>query len=341
MNRKTVIQLVLSLGISAGCLYWLFRRLDFVALLKTTLSVHPLYYLAACFLLALMFLIRSLRWRILLKPCGDCSVKGLYSANLIGYMANNILPFRMGEFVRAYAAGQIVRLPATSVLASIVVERVLDGLGLCLVVFLTLLNLEPGHSSQYVSPELMMTSTLMLLALFGGVLILLVFLTVWPEEVTSLACGLAGRVSPRLARGLEQTIRHFTQGLGVLRQMRSLPMLMFYTLGSWAVAYVLHLTFLPALGLGLDPVMAGLALGGANLALTIPAAPGYLGTMQLGQVAAMTLGGAPQDLAIDYSLVGWAVVYFPITAAGLVEMWRQGMSLGGLKRRANELSGQK
>ncbi len=339
--RKTVLQLTISLGISAACLIWLLSRVDLAALVKTVITVHPAYYIAGCGFIALMYLIRALRWRIVLRPCGDCGVKGLFSANTIGYMANNILPFRMGELVRAYSASQIVKIPVSAALGSIMVERVLDGLGLCLMVFLTLLFMEPDQANQYVSTKIMSASAGLLLVLFLGVLAVLVCLSTWPQKASSVLCGLAGKISKRMAEWLERAIGQFSMGLVSLRRLNDLPMLVFYTLLIWLNTFFLHLVFLPALGLPLDPVMASLAMVGANLALTIPAAPGYVGTMQLGQVAAMMLGGAPQAVAIDYAMVGWAAVYFPITIAGLAEMWRQGMSLGGLKRRAAELSGQK
>jgi uncharacterized protein (TIRG00374 family) len=336
--RRTLIQLVVSLGISAACLFWIFQRLDFAALAQTMLRVHPLYYAAGCALIGLMFWVRALRWRIILRSCGDCPVSGLFSANLIGYMANNILPFRMGEFVRAYTAGQIVAIPGSAALASIVLERVLDGLGLCLAVFITLMFLDPQEGNQIVSPQVLTASATGLLLVFLAVLAVLIGLTLWPGQVSSLLCGLAGRVSPGLAARVEEALRNFQMGLGALRQLSALPYLILYTLISWSIAFTLHFIFLSPLGLPLDPVLAGLAMVGSNLALTIPAAPGYVGTMQMGSVAAMSLAGVPQDISIDYSMIGWAVVYFPITAAGLIEMWRRGMSLGRLKRKASELS---
>ena len=76
------------------------------------------------------FWVRALRWRSLLSGGRTASLDSLYSATMIGFMANNVLPFRLGEFVRAWALARREKCSTTMVLATVVVERVVDMLDL-------------------------------------------------------------------------------------------------------------------------------------------------------------------------------------------------------------------
>ena len=46
------------------------------------------------------FYLRSIRWSVLISPVKKVSVLNLFSANMIGFMANNVLPARLGEVIR-------------------------------------------------------------------------------------------------------------------------------------------------------------------------------------------------------------------------------------------------
>ena len=118
----------------------------------------------------------------------------------------------------------------------------------------------------------------------------------------------------------------------MLGQTHHLPRLVLYTLGVWLPCLLEYWVFLPALGLPLSLLLASMAFVGASLAAAVPAGPGYVGTFQLACMWAMVIAGAPQQASANYALVFWAVQYFPLTAAGLITMWRRGLTLKGLSR---------
>ena len=161
-------------------------------------------------------------------------------------------------------------------------------------------------------------------------------LLVWPGRVLSLATGIAGKISPKLAIWVGGALTGFSQGLAVLKRGRSLLPLALLTAGVWLAVLGLNTVFLPAVGMPLMVFWGALALVGESMAGAVPAAPGYVGTFQLAVLWALVLGGAPEDKAAAYAILCWALTYFPVTLAGLFEMWRRGMSLSTLNRRGSD-----
>jgi uncharacterized protein (TIRG00374 family) len=324
-------QTLLGLGISLACLGYVLADVDFAQLWALTSHMNWFYACAVNLLLAVSMWARSARWRVLLCPVKDCQLKGLWDANLIGFMANNVLPARLGEFVRAFTAQQLTGVPASSALATIVVERILDGLTLLLILFATLLFADPDRSAGAFSVTYMRGAGLTLLAGYLAVLALLFALWRWPSATMGLFCRLGGRLSPRLGAALESILATFHQGLMVLGQTHHLPKLILLTLGTWVPMLLEYLVFLPAMGLPPSLFVACMAFAGASLAAAVPAGPGYVGTFQLACMWAMMMAGVDQQPAANYALLFWAVQYFPLTGAGLFVMWRRGLTLKGLR----------
>ncbi|MFZ5586484.1 MAG: lysylphosphatidylglycerol synthase transmembrane domain-containing protein [Thermodesulfobacteriota bacterium] len=325
-------QTILGLAISLACLAFVLREVDLAQLWTLILDLNPLYVVGINLLLFVSFLARAARWRVLLCPVRDCAFWPLFSANLIGFMANNVLPARLGEFVRALAANRVAGVAASSALATIVVERILDGMTLLAILFLTLLFADPARSAGAFSVAYMHAAGLALLAGYLAVLAGIWALWRWPAAFTRLVTGVAGRISPRLAALAANILATFAEGLAVLGQARRLPLLIAQSLMVWLPMLAMFVVFLPAVGLPLSLFWGAMAFVGASLASAVPAGPGYVGTFQLAVLWALVIAGAPSQPAAVFGLLFWAAEYFPLTIAGLVEMWRHGLSLGKLSR---------
>src|SRR5205807_59678 len=106
------------------------------------------YLIPSVALVLVEVFLRALKWQILLLPLKRCSLWKLNSATLIGLMANNVLPARAGEFVRAYAGARLAGVPYSTSFATVVIDRVLDGLTvsalfIAVIIFQPLIMTEP------------------------------------------------------------------------------------------------------------------------------------------------------------------------------------------------------
>lgn len=320
------LRIILGSAVSLACLAYVLREVDFARLWVFIKNMNPMYVVWVNALAALSIWVRSLRWSKLLAPVAACPAGSLFSANLIGFMANNILPARMGELVRAYAAARIEPVPASSVLATLVLERILDGLTLILLLFVTLLFADPNSQAGAFNVHYLRGVGYSLSGVYLGVLALMAALWRWPEQTVVRLGGLGKRLSPKLGEKIARTLESFHQGLAVMGSAGRLPALVLLSLGVWLPVLGIFICFLPAMGIRPDLLLGALAMSGASLGAAVPAGPGFVGAFQLAVTWSLMIGGVDQQTALAYSLAIWAVQYFPLTAAGLIEMWRRGLA---------------
>ncbi|MDD3642101.1 MAG: lysylphosphatidylglycerol synthase transmembrane domain-containing protein, partial [Candidatus Krumholzibacteria bacterium] len=140
MKRK----LILGIVISAVFLFFALRNVDPGEMRAAFAAADYRYVLPAVCLTLISLWFRSVRWRYLLNPVKQIGRRSLLSAASIGLMANSVLPVRLGEFVRAYVIGRKERISKSSAFATIVVERIIDGVTV-LAFFVAVVLRSPRH----------------------------------------------------------------------------------------------------------------------------------------------------------------------------------------------------
>jgi hypothetical protein len=271
------------------------------------------------------FWVTAVRWQVLLRRVKPVSVHRLFGVTMIGFMANNVLPARMGEFVRAYALAKSESLPASLSLATIVLERVFDGFTLLAFLLGGLLFLRPER-------WLVLSAA----ASFGLYLVVLAAL-VWlrgGRGPGALVAWCPARFRARVT-GLLDT---FARGLDALGDRRGLALVSALSLVIWLVNVAGVWAALAAFSLHLPLHAPFLLLAIVAVALILPSAPGYVGAFQVGTVVGLALYSVPETTALSFSLLYHALNYIPITAAGLVYLSAMNLTLGELRAARQETS---
>jgi hypothetical protein len=328
---KRTLQLLLGVAISAAAVWFSMRGVSVSEVWRALSHSNLLLFAAVMGLTLFSFWVRALRWRSLLSAGFTATLQSLYSATMIGFMANNVLPFRLGEFVRAWALARRERCSTTMVLATVVVERVVDMLALLGILGMTMLvhPIEAGSKAA----EFTQAGAGSLIAITVGLTLLLIVL----ERTPGLARRVVHRLSARLPADhrdrVVAALDHFVEGLGLFRDLPRLLwvfLLSFVMFGCFAVAQQLSML---ALGIHL-PWYAGFTLLVISaFAIMAPAAPGYIGTMNLACVAGLALFGVTDGgLANSFAWFYWAGQWLPVTAVGLYYLRREGLSLRSLNQ---------
>ncbi len=327
MNYKFWIGLALSVGL----MVFLFTRIDIAMLWESLRRVDPSYLLLAVALLIFSFWIRALRWRYLAEPVkSGISVGSLFSATMIGFMANNVLPARLGEFVRAYALGRKEDLPKSPVFATIVVERLFDGMAVLLMLILALVLMPPevaGHVSG--TFRKVGAGSFVLYAL---VITALALFVKRPELPGRLAGRLINPFSARLAAKASGMADSFVKGLDVVKAPRLLGMILLYSAIHWGLQPLMAYFLFKAFGLGFGMYDALFVFVLACIGVALPSTPGYVGTYHAAVMGGMVLLGLDNDSALGFAIVAHAVIYIPVTLLGLYYLSKENLSLGGIKK---------
>jgi uncharacterized protein (TIRG00374 family) len=289
--------------------------------------VEPAWLLPVLASIFLRFWLTALRWQVLLRPVKLVGVHRLFGVTMIGFMANNVLPARLGEFVRAYALGRAEGLPVSLPFATIVIERVFDG-------FTLLVFLVGGLSFLRPSPTLLWAAGLTC-GLYLGVLAGLLLLRT--GRGLSVLTGLVDRLPERIAGPARRLLESFRLGLDVLGDIRALFSIAGLSVLIWVVNAAGVQASFAAFALDLPPYAAFLLLGTIAIALVLPSAPGYIGPLQVGTVEGLALMGVARDTALSLSIVYHLANYVPITLVGLAYLSALNLTLGEL-RAASEKS---
>jgi glycosyltransferase 2 family protein len=312
------IRFWIGLAISALFLYLAFRGQDFQEIGAALRQANYWYVIPALGLYFIGVYLRAFRWAWVLRSVVPIETRKLFSVVVIGYMANNVLPFRAGELVRSYVLATRTGMRKTSILATIAVERLFDGVTMLL--FILVASIFIGLTDQ------LEAVTLIAGILFGTLItILLVLTTARARDLLILAVlpRLPGFVRGRAERLLESV---FT-GLSVLRRKNDLIAVSGISLIAWLFEASMYLVI--ALGFGLNVGIAAILLvtAVANLATLIPSSPGYVGPFEAGVLLALVGAvGIQRELALSFAIVVHAALYLPITLWGLGFWWRESLS---------------
>jgi glycosyltransferase 2 family protein len=324
-------QLALGIAISAVAVWFAMRGVSVAEVWKALSRANAWMFLAVMALTLGSFWVRALRWRSLLAGGREIPLASLFSATMVGFMTNNLLPFRLGEFVRPWVLARRERCSMSMALATIVVERVVDMLTLLAILGGTLLVHPIRAGSE--AARLTQAGAGTLIALTIGLTLLLIALERMPGPSLRLIRSLAGRLPARHRDRVVRGLEHFLEGLGLFNDVPRLLWVLLLSLVMFGCFGVAVQLCMEAFGLHLPWYAGFLVLVISAIAIMAPAAPGYIGTMNLACVAGLALFGVTnRDLTSSFSWFYWAGQWLPVTVVGLVYLRREGLSLGALDR---------
>ena len=306
MNR--IIKFILGVLISVIGLYYAFRQINFWELWISIKNVNFILVILAIVILLLSNVIRAWRWQILVKPIKDVSFEPAFSSIMIGYFGNSVLPFRMGEFLRAYVVADKTSLTASTAFGTIVIERILDFIGLSIVILLimTVYPLTSVGGSIIIGVIVLSLTAFIFFFLFGG---FKSSLLVKIEKSSLLRIGLLHKIL--------LFIKNFLDGATTIRATNKLGIILLYTLIIWIMYYCSTYLATIATGIELEWFGFGVLLISTTLAISIPAAPGYVGTYHAAAVYILTnLFDVGRSNAQAAAIILHAVGTIPIVIIG-------------------------
>jgi len=312
--------------ISVGILYAAFYRIDFRLLLKNLQGANYLYLFPIVLIIFVNMALRAVRWGYLLRPIKKIGFPNLFEGILIGFMANNILPVRMGEFVRAYIIGRSERIKKSASFATVMVERLFDGLTVLALLVAVLLFIHLPSENIYFKKALQMGGYITL-AIYGFTFAILVIIKTQTRWLLKFVLFFTRPFPSRVAKNGISTIKSFKEGLVSVESSKTMLISFLYSLVIWGVfAYSIYLMGL-SFGLKLSVSATAMVLLAICLAMMIPSTPGYIGPYHASVAYALVLYNIPLEKALSFSLVFHAANYIPITLVGFLYLWRHHLSL--------------
>ncbi len=313
---------LVGFGLTVVFLVLAFQRVDLAGFVDELKNVNYVWLAPSALCTLMGYFLRTVRWRVILSGAARAPVRTLFPVLIMGFATNNLLPGRLGEFWRAYLLGRKRNVRKTFALASVVVERVFDGLTLIALLWLVSSVIQlPGWGRQIE----FLAAVIFLVATLGLVLLL------WkPAIIQRPMHSFVNRFHGPTAVWIEERFEAFVDGLGPLRHGSVLAAATALSFGVWLCEGGSYFLLSQGLNLGLPPALnlpgLGLALVTINLGIMVPSGPGYLGTQEFFGTAALGVVGANAQAALALVVVSHAIQYALVTGLGLVFFAREQLS---------------
>jgi uncharacterized protein (TIRG00374 family) len=269
--------------------------------------------------------VRAWRWHYLLKPIKEIPTRTMFPITTIGYMGNNIYPARAGEVLRAVILKRREAVPVSASLATIIVERIFDGVVMLAFVFINLPELAKLTSGSGFVGNIQQVA-LYGTAAFLAALVIFLLAAMFPTVTARIGQWFIDRVLPVRLREKTTGIMHkFLDGLASLRSPLNILMVFVTSVIIWLFETLKYWFVMHAFGFTVSFFALMLMNGIVNLATTIPSAPGYIGTFDAPGIAVLTAYGVDQATAAGYTLTLHAALWIPITLLGAYYLAKEGL----------------
>jgi uncharacterized protein (TIRG00374 family) len=313
-------QLWLGLAISAVFLYFALRGLDLGEVWFYVRTAGYWWLLPGIAIYFLGVWARTWRWHYMLRALKPIPLRRLFPVVCIGYMGNNIYPARIGELLRAYVLKREEEVSISASLATILVERIFDGVVMLLFVFVGL-PLAPNIPLDWRQFVIFFS------LLFFGALAIFFVIAASPRRAQAVYNWIIDRFVPqRFREPVRGFADRFMEGLYFLRSGRDVAMIFVTSLVVWLAETGKYWFVMHAFDFKVSFFVLMLMNGVVNLFTTIPSAPGYVGTFDEPGIEVLKAFGVDPNIAGAYTLVLHAALWLPITALGAFFMWRKSLS---------------
>lgn len=317
----------IGLALTVLLLWWVFRDVHWSEVMGHLRDANiPLVVLSVVIATAI-FPLRAIRWRPILHAVEPGIPFGpLWRATAMGFMANNILPSRIGELVRAYALTRETSVTFSAAFASLVVDRVFDGFVVLLLMVLAMLD--PAFPTGVSVATYAGTGA----AAVTGIALVLYAIVFFPDRLIRLYELFARRVAPRFEERGRVLLRAFANGLSVLRHPARFVEVLLWALALWVTQAIAFWVMFKALGIT-APFSAALFVQGLIvLFVALPSTPGFFGLFEAAAKLGLVMYGVSEGLAVAWGLIFHVLSLIPITVIGLYYVAKAGMTLGDLKQ---------
>lgn len=323
-----------------------FQRSNLFKTFESLSNANYLYVLYGSLIYLGSMIWRAIRWKIILTPCGNFSILRLSPVILVGYATNNILPIRIGEFIRAYYLHKREAINPSSVLATILIERIFDGLTLIFLIGIVSLSLPIIDLFQTLANQTNINWVVLTLGLsipFIAAIVLLTIISFYPKILTTILNYFLRILPSNWQEKINSFSSYFFEGLSALKSPSKILLIFACSLLIWLSEALVYLV----IGIGFDfqdlipnintfaSIMI-LTTATSNLGTSIPSTGGGIGPFEFFSQTTLMFFNIPAHLASAFTLVLHGALLVPITIIGIIYMWFNSISLRHLTTTSQE-----
>jgi uncharacterized protein (TIRG00374 family) len=330
MKKKILntFKLGIGLAISAFFLYLAFRQVDLRKMGEVLKNSNRVILIFAILVIFASHWFRAVRHRFLLAPIKRIENSSLFSALMIGYMANNILPAHLGELLRAYVIGKKEGISGSSTLATIAVERIIDVLSLLIIMGLVFM--------AYPFPDIIKLSAYLTFAFVMAITGFLAFVKIKPQKTLRIVEIVTTPFPKKIGDKILKLLGSFGEGVVALKDRRSYLIVFILSILIWifyALVYALGFyafDFIETYNIPLGACFVVMII--TTIAILVPSSPGYVGTYHWLCMISLGLCAVPESPALGYAIVVHTISMLPVALVGVAFSLKEGVKISQIGR---------
>jgi len=317
-----------SLLISVIFLFIALRGLHITDVWEGIKAANFIWLIPAIAIYFIAVWVRAFRWHLFLRPIKEVPIYEVFPIVTIGYMGNNIYPARAGEILRAIVLKHKFNVPVSGSLATIIIERIIDGVIMLGFIILNLSNITtlPG--------AIEFTKTIHMITLWGSIIFIsalsIFFLAaIFPEKTRNILFLMIGKTIPKNWQGNAQSIsQKFIEGLRSLSSPMNVIKIFLVSIIIWLLETGFYWFIMRAFPFKVSFSTLMLMNGVLNLFTVIPSTPGYIGTFDAPGIVMLTAFGVNPEISASYILLLHAALWLPVTFVGGLFFGKAGLDWG-------------
>jgi uncharacterized protein (TIRG00374 family) len=275
MNRRLVVQGILSLAVGGVCVAYALHGMDRHAVAGAMRALSAPAIGVYLLTLVVTHLFRTWRWGFLLRPLGaQLPFRRLFLISSVGFMAILALPVRLGEFVRPYFVARERKVRMTALVGAVAVERIVDGLLISILFFCAYLI----SAGALFTRELRVAAWLSLGGFFGLTLFL-ILAQIWTDRTIAFALRvtLLQWLAPKRAHQFGDKLRSLISGFSPLSDRRNFSIFLLQSVIYWGSNGIGMWILARSMGLPISLGAAFVTMAFTGVVLSLPNSPGLVG----------------------------------------------------------------
>jgi uncharacterized protein (TIRG00374 family) len=338
MKKNMTISFIGGVLLSTGALYFAFKNVPLAELFKYLASINYFWVLPAILVTVLSFILRAVRWQIILESTCRISIWRAFHPLMIGFMINCVLPGRLGELARPVILQKEEKVPFATGLATVVTERVFDIFLLILLFMLTAgaLRISSDQTVAFgtyqLNQETLQTifDTMLKLGavLIAGIAIFsigkarnLIYSAILLTPTLFFFAGkrFKATVRKKICEPVINILNNIAQGFALIRYPKKIFLCVGFSALIWGLqAFSYYLFSLGSPGINLTFLEITTVMVIICFFISLPSVPGFWGLWEAGGVFALSLFGISAKDAAGFTLANHAIQVIPVILVGIV-----------------------
>ncbi|MBF0120550.1 MAG: flippase-like domain-containing protein [Desulfobacterales bacterium] len=320
---KIAISLIVGIILSGGGFFLAFKNVPFSDLKAYLNSVNYFWIIPSSILVVLTYILRVIRWRIILSGYKSIDFWSAFHPLMIGFMLNYVLPARIGEIARPIILQKEEQVPFSTGIATVTIERLFDSILLITLLPIILSNvyidpkLDIAFGNLHLNKQTLQTISSAVAKICAVIISIIALICI--NKTRKIIIDLTAKLPTKISVPVISVIENFASGLSLFNDLKNLYLSMALSIGIWLIGFLSYYVMIfgcPGVKVSFIEISATVIIICYFIAL--PSAPGYWGLWEAGGVFGLALFGVSQKDAAGFTLINHFIQIVPIIIIGFV-----------------------